>query len=145
MKIRSPRESRRFLHGARVVLVSLKTSQFMEMCGNIVPASWLACIGSLGHLCDKWKIGCSSSEFTLISKGVFSFGSTAGCSTRILCESGSSPETPPLKRSRHSGTSCDQSWCVDTYTWRILLAWGDRTHEDRSKHLQLAHGSQPFT
>ena len=39
-----------------------------------------------------------SSKFTLISSGVFSFGSTTDCSTTTVSDSGSSPERPSSKR-----------------------------------------------
>ena len=54
--------------------------------------------------CDR-----QSSELTLISSGVFCFGSTTSCSTTTLCELGSSPERPSSKGSSYSGTKCDWS------------------------------------
>ena len=40
------------------------------------------------------RVADSSSELTLISSGVLSFGSTTRCSTTTLCQSGGSPVKP---------------------------------------------------
>ena len=56
----------------------------------------------------------SSSEFTLISSGVFSLGSTTGCSTTTLCEFGVHQRGLLLKVEAFMESSATRLRCLDT-------------------------------
>ena len=68
----------------------------------------------------------SSSEFTLISSGVFSVGSTASCSTTTLCESGFT-WVAFLEILKPLWNLMPQvSWCLDTWEMQsvaLCQAW----------------------
>ena len=49
-----------------------------------MPACWLACVWSLGSLCEDGRSVDSSSELTLISSSIFSFGYTTSCSRHCV-------------------------------------------------------------
>ena len=102
------------------LFVTLQTSIFGSVgksVQNLAPD--LLVFGLLDKSAINGRSADSSSELTLASKGDF-FGSTTGCSTTKLCESGGSPERPASKSSSHARISRD--WVYEVH--QITAATG---------------------
>ena len=85
------------------------SDSFLELTNSTIRIFWEMCkkhcACQLACLClvpwtsaTKGRSVDSSSKLTLVSSGVFSFGSTTGCTTTTLCASGATPEKPSLNR-----------------------------------------------